>query len=454
MLSANASNTMAKAPAFLFIEKGCANHISNLARVNRERGVKNIYVCAPKTELTEPALFDWVIENEAWDIDSLKRIRDELAAQYDLRAMVWFHGLFGKDGLHGYNVATLAEEIGVPSQGRDAIYRCNNKYLTRDALRAAGVATVDFGMAVDEASSKEHAARIGYPVILKPVTGAASSLILKCRNEAELLSNFRLAMERLPLSFYSFLYICPHTYKDKSGRDVSFNPMRSMLMEKYIPGREASVECVVTADGEVHPLVVHDKVKITEEAKVFYEHLLVTPCVRFTPAEVEEMKEYARRAVKAVGLRNTLTHVELRYNDATGPQILEINPRVGGMYIGDSLTTMVGLDPVRAQVDLAQGAFKLKRAIKPAAEYETQIHGMFAIYPPHGGTLESLTGLEELQKLPGVIKAELKYPVGTKISGNDEECFLVTCFMRGESYNHIIDTYEKACQLIKLTVNA
>lgn len=98
-----------------------------------------------------------------------------------------------------------------------------------------------------------------------------------------------------------------------------------MLVEKYIEGPEASIEIVAT-ETDVIPLLVHDKVLVSEGDRVVYEHLLVVPPVRFTPEELENIRRYAVEVAKATGIKNSLCHVEIRYDKHSGPQLLEINP--------------------------------------------------------------------------------------------------------------------------------
>lgn len=446
--------------AFLFIENKFLGPLFARALVTKRQGHKNFMIHKPFPERAweqleaferqhlEPGekLFDHILHTDKFDLATLRSLMAELHAIHPITAVIGIVGLFTPDGLLGAHIATLAEDLGLRSQGTDALYRTNNKFLMRDSLRHAGVPTVDFGMAVDEESAKEHANRIGYPVILKPVTGVASHLILKCNNEAELLSNFRLAMSKLPTAAYD-VYLYPHSYATKSGDVVHFEPARSMLVEKYLNGREASVECVITED-EIVPLLVHDKVKVTEGARVFYEHLLVVPPVRFNEQEVQEMKDYAVAAVKAIGLKNSLSHVELRYDDELGPQILEINPRVGGMCVGDSLQAMVDFNALDAQLELAQGTFKLRDSYPTKSD----IHAMFTLYPEHAGMFKSVSGIEDLEQLPGIVYARLTVQPGVEIQGDDEEVFLLMAWMKGESYEHIVETYEKACELVKFEI--
>ncbi|MGZ4030786.1 MAG: hypothetical protein ACXVDJ_01255 [Tumebacillaceae bacterium] len=77
---------------------------------------------------------------------------------------------------------------------------------------------------------------------------------------------------------------------------------------------------------------------------------------------------------------------------------------------------------------------------------------MFTIYPEHAGVFQAVSGIEDVEKLPGVEYAQLTVPVGTTINGDDEEVFLLMVWMKGESYEHIVETYEKACELVTFDI--
>ncbi|ASS76547.1 hypothetical protein CIG75_17320 [Tumebacillus algifaecis] len=451
---------MTQQKSFVFIDNMYPLIMARRAVTARERGYRSVLISLTLSEMELNAIkdfetkhnmliFDEVISTDAFDLDTLRNLLAGFENEYPIAAFMSNIGMFHQGTLVGSNVAILAEERGLPSLSSDAVFRCNNKYLMRDALRHAGVPTVDFGLATDEVTAVEHANRIGYPIILKPLNGAASHMIVKCSNEEEVISKFKDAMVRLPASTNLAAYESAHSYPNKAGELVHFDPLRTMLIEKYIDGREASVELLITED-QVIPLLVHDKVTLTEQERCFYEHLLVVPPQRFTERESQEMKDYAVAVAKAVGLKNTFSHVELRYdNHGTGPQLLEINPRIGGMWVHESIRSMVGIDWQATLVSLCEGTFT------PESHYESseEIHAMFCIYPPHSGLLENVEGMDQLQELPGMLFARQSVPNGSVIYGDDEECFAVICFLKAESYEKVYEVYDQALELVTFTVN-
>lgn len=421
-----------------------------MAKYARAIGYEPYFIAPVGKGMPHADLFTQVFETDRWDEGTIRRYLHKIRGRHPIAALVSQEPVLTPESNLGALVATLAEEMGLPAQNPDAFWRTVNKYLTRDALRAADVRTVDFGLAIDADSAVRHAERIGYPVILKPLSGGCSHLILKCRNAEETVAQYKRALLKLKEGFLSRvfnLYSLPHMYPDKAGEPRKFNPAKHFLIERYIPGREASVECVAIGT-EIHALVVHDKVGITERDGTVFEDTLVTPPVRFTPAEIDEMKAYAVDALRAIGLRNSFAHVELRYEDGVGPQILEINPRLGGAYIAQSIETNCGFNPMEKVVDLALG----RMSLPDSYPVPNGVYSGFAFFSPRSGKLARVDGVDEVQRLEGVLTAKQEIPTGTQVGGDEEECYVVVCWARGETYEEVMGTYDKARSLIQMEI--
>ncbi|WP_157729622.1 ATP-grasp domain-containing protein [Tumebacillus algifaecis] len=453
---------MSRPQAVVFIDNVLVLLLARRASYAQDLGYRTYLIAPPMLEAHTEAMaqyeqterdgrptYDQIFPTEHFDIDTLRTLLAEIEQEADIKGLVVGNGPFCKDGLVGAHVATLAEERGLPSQNAEALYLCGNKYLMRDSFRADGLNTIDFGLAVDEASLLTHASRIGYPVLMKPINGVASHLILKSNNEAELLGNFRLAMEKLPGSAFQDFYQGVHAFPNRQGELMHFDPMRCMLLEQYIPGREVSIEMLITEDRCI-PLLVHDKVDISEDARCVYENLAIVPPVRFTQEECNALEACAVQAVQAVGLKNTVAHVELRYGEnGLGPQVLEINPRMGGAYIMESLKTMVGVDHNTTHVELMTGTFQ------PKATYDVlpELHAMMVLYAPHGGLFQAIDGIEECQALPSVLKTMQPFPVGHIIHGDDEEVSLLLIWMKGDSAQQIAETGQKIREIVTFKID-
>ena len=387
------------------------------------------------------------IETDDFSCENLRRIVSQLERDFDVVGIHSSFGPFRPEAFVQESVATLAAERGLVHNPIPALYRGTNKYLAREALDAAGVNNIPFGLATNESELLEVCRSIGYPVILKPLTGVGSSLILKSNDDAQARENFRLALANLPAAYYGQLRMASHRFATADGKLTEFDPQRSMLVEKYIAGREASVECLVTGE-EVFPLVVHDKVVMEETDKVFFEHLLVAPPARFTPAEVAKMRDYAVQVVKAMGLRNMFCHVELRYDESAGPMLLEINPRMGAGCVRDSIETFTGIDADDTEVALMLGEVDEPR-ISPLSD---ERHAMAFLFSPRAGVLKKFSGMQRVLELPEVLVVRIGYSKGDHVGGDCEEVFLASIWMEAADIDAAQQSYDRIREIVRIQV--
>ena len=228
------------------------------------------------------------------------------------------------------STARVVERLGLPGFSSEAIRNCRDKHRTRDALTAAGVAQPESVAVCSLEEAREVAARIGYPVVLKPRGLAGSMGVVLAASEAELDAGYETA--------YTPWYPGVPTYED------------GVLVETYLDGPEISIDGAVV-DGRYVPMFVARKQ--LSEHPYFQEtgHVVdATDELQRAP----ELMEMLRRAHVALGLRRGMTHSEVRLT-SEGPRIVEINARLGGDLIPYAGMLATGIDPSRVAVDTVLG---------------------------------------------------------------------------------------------------
>jgi biotin carboxylase len=383
-------------------------------------GVGTALVCPHGSGPQSSSPFIRIVETRNFSLPNLRKILATLDRSYKIRGIHSSFGPFRADGfLHGH-VATLAMERGLPHSPVHALAAATNKFVGRSRLAAAGVPDVPFALATDEMSASNVARHIGYPVVLKPLTGVGSSLVFRCGDDREVRTNWRRAMKALPCAHYEQVRMTPHTFEIAPGAVMYFDPSRMMLVERYLRGREASVECMVVGH-RVRALVVHDKLSVEEKSATVLEHLLVAPPVRFTTREVHKLRDHAVRAITAFGLQDVFCHVEMRWVDGLGPRVLEINPRIGAGCVTDSIETFTELDVDAVRAQLIMGAAPWRIRTRHAGR-----HAMIFLFAPRSGTLRRLEGLERIANLPRVRAVRFMREVEDRVGGDTEEGFLAS----------------------------
>ena len=144
-------------------------------------------------------------------------------------------GILSYDEARIAATAVVAERFGLPTSPPAAVLRCRDKWLTRQALAAAGVPQATSVAVADLDEAVAAAARIGYPVVLKPRNLAASFGVSRADDEPGLLA----------------------AYERARGVSLPEAPERfeqDVLVEEFLDGPEISVDAVLR-DGRVEPLV-------------------------------------------------------------------------------------------------------------------------------------------------------------------------------------------------------
>ncbi|TGR16877.1 ATP-grasp domain-containing protein, partial [Mesorhizobium sp. M1C.F.Ca.ET.196.01.1.1] len=83
-------------------------------------------------------------------------------------------------------VAKLCRHFALPGANPVSIERCSDKYTQRQFLAQAGVPVPAYRLAANAMEIESSAAKLGWPVILKPPEGSGSSGVRLCRDANEL----------------------------------------------------------------------------------------------------------------------------------------------------------------------------------------------------------------------------------------------------------------------------
>ncbi|MEU6466141.1 ATP-grasp domain-containing protein [Streptomyces sp. NPDC046976] len=229
-----------------------------------------------------------------------------------------------------YFVATAAEvadRLGLPGPAADAVRACRNKTIQRRLLAGAGVPVPGFTEAGEVAEAVDAAARLGLPVVVKPVQGSGSVGVRLCASLGEVADH-------------------AGTLLAATVNERGLAAPTRILVESYLTGREFSVEvvgheAVVTVAKHVGP------------PPVFVETGHDLPA-DLPARQRDALTGCAVAAVRALGLGWGAAHVELRLDGDT-PRVIEVNPRLAGGMIPELVRRACGIDLVTAQVRAAAG---------------------------------------------------------------------------------------------------
>ena len=354
----------------------------------------------------------------------------ELDGRYNVRAIFCQAGHPSAQGEVGCIVARVCKQLGLVYSRPEAIAVCNNKFLMRGVLKQHGLRSVPSALCNNEQELQQGAAQVGYPLIAKPPFGGASAFIKKCSNWAELRSHYAHFVSDHGAAAYADFYGCAHALPSEDGLGRDYVPGRSILLEGYIPGIEGSVECVIAGE-RVYPLLINEKLLLTERSGTVLENLLISPPTSFKQAQCAQIRQYAVDCLNATGLTNAVVHFEFRMTEA-GPVAIEINPRLGGLYVNAAFRDVAAINPYHVYLSLLLGEqgidVQLGAAVQKVADAR-QRYAMLAIYPDHSGHFKGIEGTGYLAENEQVLEYA-QQEAGVYIDADIEEHYLLKCWAK------------------------
>ncbi|WP_375606679.1 acetyl-CoA carboxylase biotin carboxylase subunit family protein [Bartonella sp. AC142YNZD] len=274
--------------------------------------------------------------------------------------------------------ALAAKKINTPSIEPEVAALTRNKYLMRQAFAKAGLRTPKF-LYIDNPEDLSQTQTLDYPLVIKPVSGWASTGVMLAKNPEE--------FSKLIKAVWNIQHKDMARFNDK-------NKPVGLIVEQYLPGKEFVVECFVDTAG-VHVLAVGDKGQ--PEGPWFEETIYRQRCDIDDPLIIA-LCEAACSGVKALGINMGAAHVELRLDANNLPYIIEIGARIGGSGVSHFIVeqgTGISFAKLCMNAALAEQNLDLPDVLpakKVAANYIIPLHGY--------GRFSGFLGLDKVVQHP------------------------------------------------------
>jgi len=306
--------------------------------------------------------------------------------------------------------ARLCEAFGLPGFRPEAVDAARDKHRTRAALKAAGLPTPRNGLIRNETELETVGRAVGFPAVLKPVSGAASLGVKKVSSMAELQACYSEVISELQ----SLVVASGALVKaDPSGGGVNASSVvdLTVLLEQYLDGSEVDVD-VVMSEGEWRYAAVSDNGPTLEP--YFNETWGLCPSL-LSREQQSELKELSVNCVRALGFSSGVFHVECKYT-STGPQLIEVNARMGGGPVRETNRLVWGVDLVEEAIFVALGI-----PARPPAPKQPRVSVGYVFYNARrSGRLLSTKCFEDLRAREGVLSADLLMQAGEMVVGPAE----------------------------------
>ena len=313
-------------------------------------------------------------------------------------------------------VAQLCNVLGLPGHSIEAAINSTDKLKMLQAFSENNVNHPKFQVISREEINTAEIS-VGFPAVSKPVDSSGSRGISFIENEKTVIAALLNSAD-----------------SSQSG---------NVLVEEYMEGPEVSVELLVI-DGT--PYVLQRTAKTTTGAPHFIEIGHCQPSTLDKNIQ-EEIRAIAKQAVLAVGLVNSVAHVEVKVT-SEGVKMVELGARLGGDCISSYLidNSILGIDMTKAAIKIALGE---KNDISQYCFSGDSSVVKFIL--DEVGEVAEISGINEVASMDGVIKVLSTTKVGEKLSGNSENASRhIYVVARGKTREEAEYICDKALNKIKI----
>ena len=298
---------------------------------------------------------------------------------------LWVDRLEATIEAHTMPAAQVREACTIPGTSVRTAWLCRDKPSMKEALREAGVPTAASAAVDSAAEARAFAEQVGFPLILKPRSGAGASGTARVDDAAGL----------------------EHALGVFGGQGVE-----SIAVEEFIEGHEGFYD-TIAVDGQVAmDFVSHYYPNVLEAMRTRWISPQFVSTNRIdTAPEYAELREMGQRVIAALGIGTSATHMEWFFGPK-GLKFSEIGCRPPGVGAWDLYSAGNEIDVYREWADaIVHGA----TGAAPSRRYAS---GIVALRPEQDGQITGYSGVEELQQQYGewVIDAHLPSP-GTATQG-------------------------------------
>jgi len=145
---------------------------------------------------------------------------------------------------------SIAHHFGLYFYDQTSCLKGSNKFLLKTSFEQNGVPTSPFKL-IENLNPKKISA-VGFPNVLKLMSGSQSQYIFRNENMTQLRKNFQLLKEGITQSKENQPLMDPRFKKQNllmDGQSVELNPETQFLLEAYVPGVEFSCDFIVQDDN-------------------------------------------------------------------------------------------------------------------------------------------------------------------------------------------------------------
>lgn len=313
-----------------------------------------------------------------------------------------FDGIGTIDEFAGGFAARIAADLRLPFHSIEAADRARDKHRAREACAGAGIEGPRFAR-IESAAQVEHAAAVvGFPAVLKPVSGVGSVQTYRIDTMEDLIRRHDAITAQVRSALGSARRALG---SDRDWFDLMWSGNPHLTLESWIEGRKYDVDLLLDAGRVIYA-------HATDDLQPFGLRDVRRLAPSGLASDVEaELIDHAAACVRAIGFRRGAFNVEVK-RTAQGPRMIEVNGRMGGYSTTDIHKEVWGVDLIDAWLRIALGL------TPEVAEKAPQISVAESLLPaPRSGKVARDGFLDSLKAESGILAARQWVFVGDAVAG-------------------------------------
>ena len=361
----------------VFVEPFFPSSQRHFARALAEVGATVIGIGETPADALDDQLKGWLHHYE--QVSSVTDVEAMTRTVRWVQDKLWVDRIEATIEAHTMATAQVRQACAIPGTSVETAWLCRDKPSMKQALREAGVPTAASAAVASAAEALAFAEQVGFPLILKPRSGAGAAGTMRADDAA--------GLERALGVF--------------GGQGTE-----SIAVEEFVEGHEGFYD-TVTVNGVVAlDFATHYYPNVLEAMRTRWISPQFVSTNRIdTAPEYAELREMGKRVIAALGIETSATHMEWFFG-RNGLKFSEIGCRPPGVGAWDLYSAGNEIDVYR---EWAMAIVRGETSSAPSRRYAS---GMVALRPDQDGRMTGYSGVEELQQQYGewIIDAHLPSP--------------------------------------------
>jgi carbamoylphosphate synthase large subunit len=361
----------------IFVDPGFPKNQRQFVRGLAEVGAEVIGIGDTPAEYLDDELKSWMVHYH--QVSSVVDVEVMTDAVRWVQDKGWVDRLEATIEAHTLAAAEVRELCTIPGTSRRTAWLCRDKPSMKEVLRQAGVPTAASAAADNAEQVWEFADVVGYPIILKPRSGAGAQDTTRVDNR-----------EQLGVALAAF---------GNTGAT-------SIAVEEFVEGHEGFYDTLSVDGHAALDFVSHYYPNVLDAMRTRWISPQFVSTNRLdSVSDYQQLREMGRRVVEALGIGTSATHMEWFFGPK-GLRFSEIGCRPPGVGAWDLYSAGNDLDLYR---EWANAIVHGHVETRPSRRFAS---GIIALRPEGDGHISGYSGVEEMQARHGewVLDAHLPQP--------------------------------------------